>query len=242
MSQLIRFVIILSLALMLLPHTPAAADSAYFYRWDAVSNVVCELTSIKYDYTWTRNFPAAGGEVSWQWQVNDILDSGPSFVPMTGTGSVSLSDMRFHNDAPDSFPYTAKLIDRSYMDGQLLYQSSLIFTCPGPGAGSAIIENVDFSGESSVSVMGPDMITLPPGSVVGTFTITTPLYFAPENGAEADEVIEMGKSLWVTKLDPTGQFYQVALSGQFLWVPVGTIGPTYDDVWYGTPLPTLNIE
>jgi hypothetical protein len=41
----------------------------------------------------------------------------------------------------------------------------------------------------------------------------------------------------VVKLDESGLFYEVVLSGQFLYVPVGTIGPTYDDVWHGTPLP-----
>jgi hypothetical protein len=89
---------------------------------------------------------------------------------------------------------------------------------------------------------GPDMIYLPEWAVVGTFTQTTLLYYYPAPGAESDSTMYIGQSLWVLGLDHSGMFYQVVLSGKYLWVPVDTIGPTYGDPWYGRPLPTEVID
>ena len=50
------------------------------------------------------------------------------------------------------------------------------------------------------------------------------------------------QSLWVVGINAEGTFYKVLLSGQPYWVPVGNIGPTYDDMWNGTPLPTTVVE
>ena len=79
---------------------------------------------------------------------------------------------------------------------------------------------------------------LPEWAVVGTFTQTTLLYYYPAQDAVSHSTMDVGQSLWVLGLDETGAFYQVVLSGLYLWVPVGTIGPTYGDPWYGHPLPT----
>lgn len=89
---------------------------------------------------------------------------------------------------------------------------------------------------------GPDMVEIPAGSVVGTFTGWTNLYSAPLEGAISEHVMAPGQWLWVTGLDESGLFYQVILSGKFLWSPVENIGPTYDDVWHGMPLPTQTVE
>ncbi len=89
---------------------------------------------------------------------------------------------------------------------------------------------------------GPDMVAIPSTAVVGTFTAASPLYFAPNMGSTTDASMDAGQSLWVYGLDVSGQFYQVLLSGQTYWVPVGIIGPNYDDVWNGTPLPTTTVD
>jgi hypothetical protein len=89
---------------------------------------------------------------------------------------------------------------------------------------------------------GPDMVPIPAGAVVGTFTEATALLYAPAADATTDTVITPGKTLWVFGLDASGMYYQVIMSGGYYWVPVGNIGPTYDDVWNGTPLPTEVVE
>lgn len=84
-------------------------------------------------------------------------------------------------------------------------------------------------------VPGPDMVDLPTGSVVGAVVADTPVYFAPEAGAATDIIIEAGKTLWV--IERVDGFYKVVLSGKFFYLPVGSMGPNYDEVWNGTPLP-----
>jgi hypothetical protein len=89
---------------------------------------------------------------------------------------------------------------------------------------------------------GPDMVPIPATAVVGSFVSTTPIYFAPQLDAGTDIVMEAGKTAWVYGVDTSGAFYRVMLSGKFFWVPVSTMGPNYDDVWQGRPLPTEVVQ
>jgi hypothetical protein len=43
-------------------------------------------------------------------------------------------------------------------------------------------------------------------------------------------------------VDASGEFYQFVWSCNLLWAPVNTLGPNFDDVWNGTPLPTTVVE
>jgi hypothetical protein len=85
---------------------------------------------------------------------------------------------------------------------------------------------------------GPDMVPIPSTAVVGAFVVTTPIYFAPQADAGTATVMEAGKTVWVFGVDASGQFYKVMLAGKFFWVPVSSMGPNYDNVWRGKPLPT----
>jgi hypothetical protein len=92
---------------------------------------------------------------------------------------------------------------------------------------------------SSTSVgPGADMVLIPSYAVQGTFVTTTYALFAPDAAAATTHVMEAGSSVWVYGTDESGQFYYVMLSGRFFWVPAATIGPNFDEVWQGTPLPT----
>jgi hypothetical protein len=88
---------------------------------------------------------------------------------------------------------------------------------------------------------GPDMVPIPSDAAMGTFTTTTALYAAPNADAATSYMMDSGQSLWVFGLDPSGAFYQVMLSGQTYWVPVGSLGPTFSPPWDGAPLPTTVI-
>jgi hypothetical protein len=108
---------------------------------------------------------------------------------------------------------------------------------------TATIYREDSTGTDPVSpIPGPDMVAMPEGAVVGAFTADTPLYYAPKPDATTSYTMTAGKTLWVTGMDASGRFYQVVLAGQFLWVPVDTIGPNDDAVWNGEPLPTTIVE
>jgi hypothetical protein len=92
------------------------------------------------------------------------------------------------------------------------------------------------------TVPGPDMVPISDAAVVGSFVTTTPIYYAPDDVAVTGTVMEGGKTAWVYGVDESGQFYKVMLSGRFFWVPVETMGPNFDDVWQGHPLPTEVVE
>jgi hypothetical protein len=88
------------------------------------------------------------------------------------------------------------------------------------------------------AAVGRDMIHIPSQAAVGTFLDWTMLLGSPTPGGVSEYWMAPGQTLYVFGLDSTGQFYQVLLSGDLYWVPVTSMGPNYDRVWNGTPLPT----
>ncbi|MBI5961023.1 MAG: hypothetical protein HY866_19955 [Chloroflexi bacterium] len=112
--------------------------------------------------------------------------------------------------------------------------------CPQSAVGLGSSPSPDATGASLVP--GPDMVPIPDTAVVGAFVVTTPIYFAPDSGAASTVVMEAGKTAWVFGLDATGQFYKVVLAGKYFWVPVNTMGPNFDNVWLGRPLPTVVVS
>ena len=115
-------------------------------------------------------------------------------------------------------------------------------------AGNGLPEEVDVIGVGecpglpTFAVAGPDMVPIPSTAVVGSFVVTTPAYFEPRADAATDIVLTVGKTLWVFGVDASGEFYKVMISGRFFWVPVETMGPNFDEVWQGRPLPTDIVE
>jgi len=74
-------------------------------------------------------------------------------------------------------------------------------------------------------------------AVVGAFVRTTPAYWAPDRLTNPLITIPAGKTAWVLGTDPSGRYYEIVWVCNLLWVPVNTMGPNYDDVWKGRPLP-----
>jgi hypothetical protein len=85
--------------------------------------------------------------------------------------------------------------------------------------------------------VGADQVPIPSTAVVGAFVKTTPIYSEPTLSSATTYTMEAGKTVWVFGVDPSSQFYRVMLGGVFFWVPVNTMGPNYDKVWQGRPLP-----
>jgi hypothetical protein len=82
------------------------------------------------------------------------------------------------------------------------------------------------------------------GAVSGAFTQTTTAYWEPSADAMTSPpvTIEAGKTYYVFGQDASERYYKVLLNCTFLWVPKDTVGPNYDAVWNGTPLPTTIVE
>lgn len=75
-------------------------------------------------------------------------------------------------------------------------------------------------------------------AVGGSFIVPADLYAAPGVPIEPWVGIAPGQSAWVLGVDESGEYYKILWGCDQLWVLVETIGPNYDDVWNGMPLPT----
>ncbi len=122
-----------------------------------------------------------------------------------------------------------------------IYRTTLSYDCSG---GSYVILSSGPVGTSTTAepVPGPDMVPIPDHAVVGAVLTDTVVYFAPQADAATDIVIEAGKTYWVYGMDESRAYYKVMMSGRFFWLPAATMGPNYDEVWNGTPLPTVVVD
>ena len=98
---------------------------------------------------------------------------------------------------------------------------------------------IDSNDENEVEVAGCDVyVNRPADSVVGTFVDWADLYWMPGEKLYPPLTMQPGQSVWVLGQDEYGMYKKIQLSCQFLWVEADVIGPNYDSVWQGAPLPT----
>ena len=79
-------------------------------------------------------------------------------------------------------------------------------------------------------------------SVVGAFVTDADLYWSPGKLTDPIATITAGNTAWVLGVDSTGSYYKIVWVCQLLWVPVSTMGPNFDKVWNGSPLPTAVVS
>ena len=83
---------------------------------------------------------------------------------------------------------------------------------------------------------------MPEQAVVGQFVGNAEIYWMPGEKINPEVILEAGKTYYVAGQDATGMYRQVLVSCDWVWVRAETIGPNYDEVWNGTPLPTTIVE
>ncbi len=86
------------------------------------------------------------------------------------------------------------------------------------------------------------LLPIPATAVGGTFVADAPVYWAPGKLTSPLVTIPAGNSARVIGLDSTGEYYQIIWVCDYVWVPKATLGPNYDAVWNGAPLPTAVVE
>ena len=86
------------------------------------------------------------------------------------------------------------------------------------------------------------MIAIPSTAVGATFVADAPLSWAPGHLIDPPLTLQAGKTVRAIGLDATGQYYKILFQCQYLWVPANTLGPNYDNVWNGAPLPTAVVN
>lgn len=86
------------------------------------------------------------------------------------------------------------------------------------------------------------LMNIPAGTVGGTFVANAQAYWAPGKLTAPVVTIAAGKSARVIGLDESGQYYKIIWNCDYLWVLKDTLGPNYDNVWHGAPLPTTVVK
>ncbi len=237
--------------------TPVQAQP-YYYRWASVPAASCLDMGGSVQITIPNVYVEWDLPVGNEWTITFNLNGssyteGPFSWP-PGTGSQGYGASTETISGPYPVFYSEQL--DTFVDGVLVYRSTYTVNCSADGPATVTLVNEEItSGDPGpgtgpgaglepivVPVPGPDMVAIPDGAVVGTFTTSTPLYFQPEASSASTYSMGAGQSLWVFGLDESGEFYQVLLSGKTYWVPVETMGPTFDAVWQGHPLPANTVE
>ena len=116
-------------------------------------------------------------------------------------------------------------------------------------ASATVLMDWEFNGQAAntFSITSDDCTLgqspmIPSQAVVGTFTQDSELYYEPGNLLEPFTVVEAGKSYWVAGQDESGMYRKVLIACTWVWVRAETVGPNFDEVWNGTPLPTTVVE
>ena len=111
-------------------------------------------------------------------------------------------------------------------------------TTPTNGGGSDTLSRIDpfFYKFPCASVCN---VVIPVGAVVGSLPYPTQAFWAP--GKVSPDVVLNAGTYWVVgeaKDDAGKPFYKIVLACQYLYVPVDTMGPSYQSPWSGQLLPT----
>ncbi len=105
-----------------------------------------------------------------------------------------------------------------------------------PDGGCFAIDNI----ETGLAVLpGCDvLLPIPATAVGGAFVADAPVYWKPGELTSPLVTIPAGNTAWVLGQDASGQYYKIIWVCDLVWVPKATMGPNYDAVWNGAPLPT----
>jgi hypothetical protein len=203
------------------PSMPVVFISPPNCTGQGVAPVQYEATrfTVDTDGTYTLSLTSAGNFASL------YLYAG-SFDPTNGTANCVAGD----NSAPKGITFgltagTAYFVvafDDTFAQTGGAYSVAI----SGPGAISL--------GEAGCDVLMP----IPPTAVGATFVANAETYWTPGQPTQPLVILEAGKSVRATGLDATGEYYQIIFECNFLWVKANTLGPNFDNVWNGAPLPT----
>ncbi len=194
----------------------------------------CDGVHFSPDSLYTANRDNTGTGNEYVYLVGyDGAGRGLLFVPNTRPvgDDAGFSPVYLWRSAPAYNPLTVSLISPAY--GELPEQ--ILFNVVGECEGLPWYEEP--------AVPGCDaLLSIPVTAVGGTFVADAPVYWEPGELTSPLVTIPAGNSARVIGLDESGQYYKIIWACDFVWVPVGTLGPNYDAVWNGAPLPTAVVE
>lgn len=183
-------------------------------------------------YTATRDNTGTGNEHV-HLIAHDGAGRGLLFIQTTREigDNVDFSAVYLWRVEPAYNPLTVSFISPAYEE----LPEQILFTAVGECAGLPWYEGPATPGCDA-------LLPIPATAVGGTFVADAPAYWEPGELTSPLVTIPAGNSARVIGLDATGQYYKIIWACNFVWVPKATLGPNYDAVWNGTPLPTAVVE
>ncbi len=212
------------LAAALWPTAPVNANPASF-EFLSVLDAACSpgsLPSFSFNYATTAN-----ETVNHVWTLTNTRTGAVSSPWVVGP----ISPGNFHNVSTMAFtevPAGTKggdtLVERvevvNPQSGTVLDVAEISYYCGGPGCS----------------------LPIPSTAVVGAFLDNTATYYSPGQLVVPPTVIEVGQTAWTLGVDAAGAYRKIIWACQYLWVPEGSMGPNFDEVWNGKPLPMDVVE
>lgn len=232
MRKVFLFTLTLALLVGLLPTTAQAVTN--LFTFDSLDYAACtpgEYAVVSFTYT----VPGEGYFLHYWTLTNQRTGS---FTELT-VGPLVAGETVQNYDAlpvPDDVQDGDTLVLRVDTIAGLVAEALL---APPPG----IVLETDTLTWTCGSVAGCDvLINIPSTAVVGAFVSDAPTYWKPGELTSPLVTIPAGNTAWVLGPDSTGQYKKIIWVCDYLWVPANTIGPNYDEVWQGKPLPTEPVE
>lgn len=240
MSKKVGFIVILAIIAATIAVNPFAGRVAHA---DEVMEFVTASASCE---SGSYTFEVFGGQV----EGRDVAVIGGNTAVEAWDSMGTFLGQNVYNLEPGNYQISGSITFSQQPVGNVtfrLYYDEGFFVLP-----SALAEPGDILADS-ITVPNGCEPTLAPGcdvqislagAVSGAFVETTSAFWGPSYMKETNPLVTItaGKTLYVFGQDSSEEFYKVLLVCQFLWVPKSTVGPNYDAVWQGTPLPTTIVE
>jgi hypothetical protein len=224
--------------------TSHAADGNYFVYHNNIHGLACSDTGFSFISDDLYNVPQSGYTIDFTVTTSEghSYNSGQYVpgAPIPGT-SGTITDDNWGTSWAAVAPGTAYQIVQTlnfWVDSVLTSQSVATFNCSAGVQAPRVLTLISLSNTQATGAPGCDvLVPLPSTAVVGAFVADAPLYWTPGQLTSPLVTLPAGKTAWVIGKDATGGYYKVLWVCQFVWVPVNTLGPNYDAVWQGRPLP-----
>lgn len=227
------------------------------YATDTVVNS-CTATGVHASYMiHFENLMGAGATVDFLAYTDGVLSYYPPTVPIEREDQTFLHPgLTYRATATPGMSFDFEIVWNTYSNGVQTFRHSASFTCHWVGegyvAGPVTVVNGPPSQDSDddpepepepelEAKPGCDaLMQIPESAVGGTFLSDARVYWKP--GAVTEHTISAGSTARVIGQDASGEFCKVLWHCQYLWVEADTLGPNYDAVWNGAPLPTVVVE
>lgn len=244
MLQRVIFAVVLVLLLSLAQLPSIAQAQAHTFTVTGAFPSGCSISNNPETFYFNISYSWPGAPLELEATVIDANGTGLSGTSSTslpaGSGLGATPGFSFPTTAtlPVPYPWAFTVRVVGLLNGVPTWTADVRISCPdaaGPYA-AAQLSNGPYttSAEAGCDVLLP----IPATAVGGAFVANAPVYWAPGELTSPLVTIPAGNTARVIGQDDAGEFYKIIWVCDYVWVPKATMGPNYDNVWHGAPLPT----